>query len=294
MKKKISGLLILLIVYLIAALIGVLYFIAMRKYGLNVLVSVLLADMLATIFVWLMGILFKTSSVYDPYWSLQTFVIYVSLVSYFNNWNLGTILVLVAIIIYSIRLTGNFIIGFDSLSYVDWRYKMLKEKSGKLYQLVNLFGICMFPTLVVYAASVPLMIYAEIGVFSPLNIIGLAVVIGGVVLELISDMQMKKFISIRKDRSEIINIGLWKYSRHPNYLGEIMIWFGFAFILIFSYPVYWYYLAGAVINLLMFLFISIPMEEKHLLEYKPGIIDYQKSTSMLLLLPRKRQKAAGE
>lgn len=288
MKKKIGGLLILLAIYLIAVAIGALYFIVLRKFGLNVLLSVLLADVLATIFVWLTGLIFKTASVYDPYWSLQTMVIYAFLVSYFNNWNLGTILVFIPIVLYSVRLTANFIIGFDSLSYVDWRYKMLKEKTGKFYQLVNLFGICMFPTLVVYTASIPLMIYAEIGVFSVWNLIGIMVILGGTLLELISDIEMKKFIKNRKDRSEVINVGLWNYSRHPNYLGEILVWYGAALILIISYPSYWYFASGAIINMIMFLFISIPMEEKHMMEYKPGMVDYKKRVSALLILPNRK------
>ena len=288
MKKKIGGLLILLAIYLIAVAIGALYFIVLRKFGLNVLLSVLLADVLATIFVWLTGLIFKTASVYDPYWSLQTMVIYAFLVSYFNNWNLGTILVFIPIVLYSVRLTANFIIGFDSLSYVDWRYKMLKEKTGKFYQLVNIFGICMFPTLVVYTASIPLMIYAEIGVFSVWNLIGIMVILGGTLLELISDIEMKKFVKNRKDRGEVINVGLWNYSRHPNYLGEILIWYGAALILIISYPSYWYFASGAIINMIMFLFISIPMEEKHMMEYKPGMVDYKKRVSALLILPNRK------
>ena len=64
MKKKIAGLLVLLAIYLVAVVIGALFFIVMRKYGVDVLVSVLLADILATIFVWLTGVLFKTASVY--------------------------------------------------------------------------------------------------------------------------------------------------------------------------------------------------------------------------------------
>lgn len=289
MKNKIVGLLILLFIYALAIAIGVVYFIVFTKFGLNDLLSVLLADVIATIFVWLAGLLFKTASVYDPYWSIQTMVIYIFLVSYYSNWNLGTILVLIPIVIYSFRLTGNFIIGFDSLSYVDWRYKMLKDKTGRFYQLVNLFGICMFPTLVVYTASIPLMIYAKIGSFSPLNLIGIFVILFGVGLELVSDLQMKTFIKNRKDRSEIINVGLWNYSRHPNYLGEIIIWFGVGLILIISFPGYWYFMIGAVINLLMFIFISIPMEEKHMLKYKPNLKEYQERVSCLLLLPNKKK-----
>ena len=291
MKKKALGLIFLLIIYLFAIGMGGVIFYLLKDY-MHFFLAVLIADVVATIFIWAMGLIVKTASVYDPYWSVQTFFIYLGLLIYFNNWNLFTIIPLAAIFIYSVRLTVNFIIGFHDLSYVDWRYKMLAEKSGKLFQLVNLFGICMFPTLVVYAASLPLFMYASLPLesFSYLDFIGSGIILGGTILELISDIQMKQFIKNRTSRSEVINIGLWKYSRHPNYLGEISIWFGVALVMIIHNYIYWYLVAGAVINLLMFLFISIPMEEKHMLEYKPNMIDYIKTTHMLLILPKKKKK----
>lgn len=287
MKKKVIGLACLLLIYLIAISLGVASFFLFKDY-VPLLINILIADVIATIFVWASGLIFKTASVYDPYWSIQTFVIYLGLLIYFNNFNLFTIVPLVAIGLYSIRLTTNFIIGFHDLSYIDWRYKMLKEKSGVFYQLVNLFGICMFPTLVVYSASIPLFIYSSLTEFSYLDFIGSGVILLGTILELISDIQMKAFIKNRTSRSEIINVGLWNYSRHPNYLGEISIWFGVALVLLISNISYWYFIFGAIINLIMFLVISIPMEERHMKEYKPDMDKYIKSTSMLLILPKKR------
>ena len=289
MNKKSTGLLILLLVYIVASVIGVFSYIGCSYLGMNDYLSVLIGDVLATIFVYIMGVIFKTASMYDPYWSLQTFVIYLGLLCKYDNWNIGTILLLIVISLYSFRLTFNFILGFDSLSYIDWRYRMLKDRSGRFFQLVNLFGICLFPTLVVYACSLPSIVYASIGSFSYLDIIGLSLTIIGI-LELISDIEMKKFIKIRKDRSEVISFGLWKYSRHPNYLGEILIWFGVALTLIISTPQYWYLIFGSVANLLMFIFISIPMEEKHMKQYKDGYDIYLKTTSPLLLLPRRKMK----
>lgn len=287
MKKKVIGLVSLLFIYLIAITLGVASFFLFKDY-VPLLINILIADVIATIFVWASGLVFKTASVYDPYWSIQTFVIYLGLLIYFNNFNLFTIVPLVAIGLYSIRLTTNFIIGFHDLSYIDWRYKMLKEKSGVFYQLVNLFGICLFPTLVVYSASIPLFIYSTLTEFSYLDFIGSGVILLGTILELISDIQMKLFIKNRTSRSEIINVGLWNYSRHPNYLGEISIWFGVALVLLISNISYWYFVFGAIINLIMFLVISIPMEERHMKEYKPDMDKYIKSTSMLLILPKKR------
>lgn len=286
--SKTIGLLSLLVVYILATALGLISFLFFQD-KVPLLVNILIADAISTVFVWFMGVLLKTASTYDPYWSIQTFIIYLSLLIYFNNFNFHTIIPLVVIGIYSIRLTWNFAVGFHDLTYIDWRYKMLAEKSGKLFQVVNLFGICMFPTLVVFSASIPLYIYAtgEV-IYSTWDLVGSGFILLGTLLEFVSDIQMKKFIKTRTDRGQVINIGLWKYSRHPNYLGEITIWFGVALILIMSRFNYWYWIFGAVLNLLMFLFISIPMEEKHMKEYKPQIKEYIKTTSCLFILPKRK------
>ena len=286
--KRTFGLLSLLLLYTLATVAGVFAFLLVEKMGAHEFISILVADAVATVVVWLGGVILRTASAYDPYWSIQTLVIYTFIVSKHQNWNLATIALWAVSFLYSLRLTMNFIIGFHSLTYVDWRYKMLKEKSGKLYQFVNLFGICMFPTLVVYAASLPAFAYASLDSYSYLDIIGLAVVLLGTLLELVSDIQMKKFVKTRNDRSEVLKRGLWKYSRHPNYLGEILIWFGIALTLIISHINYWSLSLGAIINLLMFLFISIPMEEKHFKSYKPDYEQYKKETHTLLILPNKK------
>ena len=62
----------------------------------------------------------------------------------------------------------------------------------------------------------------------------------GTLLELVSDLNMIRFKKIRKSKEEIINVGLWKYSRHPNYLGEIIFWYGVALVFILSNLSSWY------------------------------------------------------
>ena len=286
--KRVIGLSALFVVYACAIALGIFLYVVLSDAGMNDYFAILIADVSATVLVWASGVVLRTASAYDPYWSLQTLVIYLSLLIKYNNWHVGSVLLLIALTLYSARLTMNFIIGFHSLDYVDWRYKMLKEKSGKFYQVVNLLGICMFPTFVVYSASLPVIAYSTITEFSMLDIIGLSVIVLGTLLEFIADTQMKAFVKIRKDRSEVLDRGVWRYSRHPNYLGEISIWFGVALTLIISHFNYWYFFVGGVINLLMFIFISIPMEERHFKDYKPDYEQYKKETHMLLILPKKK------
>lgn len=282
MKKKICGLFILLGIYIMAFLLGLFTFNLLMD-DLPLLLNIFISDIIATIFIWLCGVILNTASTYDPYWSIQTILIYISLLIHYQNFNLGNILLLIMISIWSIRLTYNFIRGFNDISYMDWRYKMLKEKTKSFYQIVNLLGICMVPTIIVYLCSIPSFLYVSNNKsFNFLDLIGLLVMLIGIVLELVSDAQMRKFKKMRTNNQEIINIGLWKYSRHPNYLGEILFWYGLSFVYILSNLSSWYLIGGAILNTLLFLFISIPMSEKHLREYKTNYDEYHKKTRMLL------------
>lgn len=286
-KKKLYGLVVLLISYITAYLAGFTVF-NLLKDKVDLYVNLLLADLAATVIIYLIGLLYNTASIYDPYWSLQSIVIGVSLVIYTKNVNAGIITYLVIILMYSARLTGNFIIGFNDISYIDWRYKMLKEKSGKFYFLVNLFGIHIFPTLVVYAATLPMIGYIRNNMeFKIYDIAGLVVMVVGIIYEIYSDLAMIKFKKERKSNKEVIDIGLWRYSRHPNYFGEIVFWFG-VFITFWLHDLgNWYFMFGAVAILFMFIFISIPMQERHLEEYKRDYRSYKRRTRMLIPL-RKR------
>lgn len=281
-NKKIKGLLIFLLTYIFAFGVGLLSYIILSKFELDILLTLFLADVIATIFVYIVGLFLNTASMYDPYWSVQTVFIYIPLMIKYQAYNIGTFIYLAAILFWSIRLTINFIKGFDDISYIDWRYNMLKEKTGSLYQIVNLTGIHLFPTVIVFLASIPAYLYIINGFeFEPLNLIGIAVMVFATLIELISDNDMRRFKTIRTSNREIINNGLWKHSRHPNYFGEILFWYGVAFVLIFSNLSLWYTIIGAFLNTLLFIFISVPMEENHLKEYKEGFDEYKKKNVFL-------------
>lgn len=282
MSKKIKGLLILLIAYLGAFAIGYASFLLLEDY-VSVIWNLLIADVVATIYIWVVGIFYKTASIYDPYWSVQTVVIFVCLMIGYKTFNLGSILYLSGLLFWAVRLTYNFIYGFTDISYIDWRYAQIKEKTGKLYQLVSLLGIHLVPTFVVFFASVPSFLYIINGQdFSLLQLIGLAIMILGTLLELVSDKNMATFKKVRTSKDEIINVGLWKYSRHPNYLGEILFWYGVALVFILNNLNLWFVIIGAILNTMLFLFISIPLAENHLKSYKKGFDEYKKKTRMLL------------
>ena len=263
-------------VYVIATVIGVYTY---KFLDLSWWLSLLLADVVATVVVFIFSLIFNNASVYDPYWSVQPPVILIAFAIGNDLTALG-VLLLVAVSFWAVRLTANWAYTFTNLYHQDWRYTMLKEKTGAFYPVVNFLGIHMVPTLIVYGCILPA-VYAVIHTL-PVNVISVICIIislAAAIMQGVADIQMHKFRNSRQ--GGFIRIGLWKYARHPNYLGEILMWWGIGLSVVFAAPNAWYLIAGALANTLLFLAISIPMADKRQAR-KEGFSAYKAQTRMLL------------
>lgn len=277
LKNRAFSFIIITLIYAFATACGVVsYFWLPFNFWLNLL----LADVIATVVTFLFSVLFGNASVYDPYWSVQPVVIVIAFAIKSPALGIAQILPMIAVFLWGLRLTANWAYTFHGMEHQDWRYTMLKEKTGKLYPIVNFLGIHLVPTLIVYGCTLPVvftLVYAP--AFNAGSAVFFAVSILAVVLQGTADCQMHKF---RKSKvGGFIRVGLWKYSRHPNYLGEILMWWGIALAFVCIMPEYWYLIAGAVANTLLFTFISVPLADNHQAR-KEGFDEYKKSTRMFL------------
>ena len=280
-----AGFLIISLCYVIAAWIGAMVYLHMIG---AVWTKLLAADTAATLFVWIVSFVFRNASVYDPYWSMQPVVILSLLLFQKGSVDLGSGLLFAVILFWGVRLTANWAYTFKGLGKQDWRYDRIKDKTGDFYQVVNLVGIQLMPTFIVYLCILPAVYYIMgQSEFSLLSLFGLAISLSGAVLQMTADIQLHAFRESTDDKSKIIRTGVWKHSRHPNYLGEILMWWGVYMAMLPSHTQLWYLLIGAFANTMLFLFISIPLSEKRLAGYKEGYQQYQKETRMLLPIARK-------
>ena len=268
--------LVLAFVYLVAAGGGIILY---DILPFNVYINLLIADIFATVLTFIYSLVFQNASVYDPYWSVAPVVVALYGICE-AKLNAVSLLIVIAVIIWGIRLTANWAYTFKGLKFQDWRYTMLSEKTGKAYVLVNFLGIHLFPTLVVYGCMVPMVVAFENQLtLSYGTTYFFLTALCAVALQLFSDIQMHKY---RKNRNgAFIRIGLWKYSRHPNYLGEILMWWGVAAAVVLTSPSAWYLAAGAVANTILFLAVSIPMADGRQ-SRKAGFAEYKAETRMLL------------
>ena len=288
--NKIPSLFIILAIYVIALVAG--YFLG-TLFNIHPILQLLLIDVFATVFVYIASVIFKNTSVYDPYWSFVPWVLVIVAIIWFKRFTVPVLLLLLSFTWWSWRLTINWISTFKGLEKEDWRYAKYRQENNKfVFEVINFFGLQMMPTLLVFAGLVPFLVLVING-SNYFAIIGAVVVAAGAVLEIVSDHQVHEFLRTTKEM-KTCQLGLWNYSRHPNYLGEISIWFGLAIPAIIQYPTIWYVYLGCILMFLLFYFISIPLMEKRQINRRNDYKTYQKTTSKLFILPKRKIKNTEE
>ena len=280
MKKKIIGLIFLAILYSLSFIVG--FFIYKFCDMLDDLLRMFLLSITPMFIVYIFGLVLKNTSIINPYWSVQTPVLMMFLMIRYNAFNLGTLLYFIVFCLFAIRLSINYAKEYSGLTYEDWRYKLIRNKTGKCYFLVSFFFIFVMPTLVVFVSSLPMYLYIiEQDSFGFLQIIGLVVMAFGIVYQTIADRQMYLFRKNRSKTNMVYSKGVWAHSRHPNYFGELVLWVGVSFVYVSSNFSKAYVLVCCLPVILLHILISIPISEKNYLKNKVGYDLYKKKTNML-------------
>jgi len=272
--------------------IGLIYFsaIAIAFYLLNLLlvknllIQSLYVDLIVTLFVFLFSLVLNNSSVYDPYWSVIPPVFcWFWMQNKMSAPDSADWIIFSIVCLWAIRLTANWATGWKGLSQQDWRYGMLREKNPSLWLLTNLMGIHVFPTVMVFLGMLPAFYFFQTTgkTVSGSVFTGAFVSIIGILLELVGDLQMRRF-KRKASKNDFIQTGLWKYIRHPNYLGEILFWTGLFIAQSSIGFVHVWTGVGFISIYLMFRFASIPMMEQRNLENRPGYKNYIEKVSVLI------------
>jgi len=139
------------------------------------------------------------------------------------------------------------------------------------------------PTILVFLGCLSLFPALAVG-FNSIGVIDILAIIitsSAIIIETLADQQMHKFIKSREDIASNIRTGLWKYSRHPNYFGEILFWWGIYFFALAVDFSFWWMIIGPISMVILFLVVSIPLIEKKL-GSKPGYESYKNEVSKLV------------
>jgi len=268
--------------YLLTFLIGWLTYHFIQPMLNHVLMSTFIANLVMTVAIYVFSSATKNASMYDPYWSVIPPVIIVWWIIISNvQINATLILLLIGILLWAIRLTYNWWKNWTGFKEQDWRYDLIKERTRGYYFLSNFGAIHLIPTLVVYLQLINAYeVIIQAADVNLLIVIGFLLMVFAAVIQFIADKQMYAYRQERKDKNTCIDRGLWRYSRHPNYLGELSLWIGVYLFYLGSYQRLDFNIVYPIVMIALFLFVSIPMMEKKLIS-RPCYEDYQKQVSML-------------
>lgn len=252
--------------------------------------AVLTADLAATVAVFGVSRTLDNSSVYDAYWSVAPPVIAFGLLCASDvGSSPRALIVCLLITTWAARLTYNWWRGWTGMGHEDWRYVDLRASMGRLYWFVSFGGLHLFPTLLVYVGCLALLAVMDPSArdLGLLDLVATCVTAAAIATEAVADKQLHDFVASKPPPDEVMTRGLWGRCRHPNYLGEVGLWYGLALFGLAADPSAWWVAIGPLVMTALFVFISIPMIEKRMLRKRPAYADIIARYPKLLPLGRR-------
>ncbi|MBI5932025.1 MAG: DUF1295 domain-containing protein [Chloroflexi bacterium] len=231
---------------------------------------------------WFISLALKNSSIVDIFWGLG-FVLATGV--YFMLSNDGyqgrQLLMLALVAIWGIRLSvhiGRRNIGKgEDFRYANWRRQYAEKWWWRSYLQVFLLQ-----GLILWLISTPLLTaqyHATPDHFTVLDILGLLVWGIGFFFEAVGDWQLMVFKANPANKGKVLNTGLWRYTRHPNYFGDATLWWGYFLIALTTHNGFLTIYAPAFMTFLLMKVSGVAMLEKTLVETKPQYRDYVQATN---------------
>lgn len=253
---------------------------------LDVLLGAALAIVVVMIATWVMSLLRRDASIVDIVWGLG-FVVVVWVARGIGDGDPGRADLLTAMVtIWGLRLAGYLLWrswGEDE----DYRYQSMRRRRGDAFPVTSLVTVFGLQGLVMFVVSLPILLAvtpATPGI-GPLAIVGVVVWGVGLFFETVGDAQLARFRANPETAGAIMDRGLWRYTRHPNYFGDACVWWGI-FLVAAESGDGWFGLIGPVVMTFMLLRVSgVAMLERGLHKRREGYADYAARTATFFPRP---------
>lgn len=225
------------------------------------------------------------ADVVDTAWGLG--FVYVAWVAWFMQGRPGGVplWVVLFVTIWGVRLAGHIFLR-NAGRPEDHRYVAYRQKWGRAFWRTAYVRIFLVQAVLLLLISSSAVAGIQPGnkVWGGIALVGFMVWAAGIVCEAIADYQLARFVKT-KEPGKIMQSGLWRYSRHPNYFGEITAWWGAAIVALASGQ-WWAVIGAGVITILITKVSGVPLLEQHYAD-NPAFQEYKKHTSILIPLPRR-------
>lgn len=254
----------------------------MEDMTMAVLAGVNLAIGVALFFVlWLVSLRLRDVSFVDAFWALGMVVLAISSL-WLHAGDLERQLVLTGLcVVWGLRL-GLHLFGRWRRDGVDTRYTSLLERAGKRglgFATASLLLVFLPQSILMWMVSLPVQLGQFGYAFGALGYAGIALAVFGIAFESLGDYQLEQFRKDPANAGQVMDRGLWRYTRHPNYFGDFCTWWGL-FLIAAEAPWGWLALPGPLfLSWTLLKWSGAPLLERGLAERRPGYADYIARTS---------------
>jgi steroid 5-alpha reductase family enzyme len=241
----------------------------------------------AAFLTWLLSVSKRNASIVDSLWPLLFLIAAAAYAAAVPQLTPRAIGVLILVTIWGLRLSIH-ITRRNWGGGEDRRYQAIRARNQPHFALKSLYLVFELQALLAWIVALPL--YAAITASSPLGILDLAgclLWLLGFCFEAVGDWQLAGFKADPANRGRVLDRGLWRYTRHPNYFGEFVLWWGFYLIALAAGG--WWSMAGPMLMSVLLLRVSgVTLLEKDIGERRPAYADYRRRTNAFFPGPPKR------
>lgn len=241
---------------------------------------------------WLLSLASRDASIADVFWGLG-FVLIAALSNGEDGYAPRKAIVGLLVSLWGIRLAVHLLLR--NRGKEDLRYQAMRKRWGKKrFPWVSLFTVFGFQGLMMVIVSLPIQAAMRARTpanITPLDIAGAVVALAGIAFETVGDLQLTRFKAKRGNGKKVLDNGLWRYTRHPNYFGDALMWWGFALIAI-SVRAWWALVGPALMTFLLVRVSGAALLERRMIKAKkrPDYEAYIARTSAFVPMAPKKVK----
>lgn len=249
--------------------------------------TTLAALLAASALVWLVSVKLRNASIVDICWG-PGFALSAWLSgALFNSLDSRMLLVAILVTVWAARLAAHIFLRNSGYGE-DPRYVSIRQRVGKSFWWSSLFIVFWLQAVLVWIISMPLFVVAR-NPGPPLltitDVLGVAIFLCGLAFESIGDEQLRRFKANPANKGRVLNAGLWRYTRHPNYFGDALLWWGLYVIATTAPYGVWTIFSPALMTFLLVRVSGVALLERGLKKSKPEYADYIARTSAFLPMP---------
>lgn len=241
---------------------------------------------------WLVSLLRRDASIVDAFWGTGFILVvgFALLATPLAQMQPRCWLLVSLVLIWGLRLSLHLLLRNLRHGQEDYRYRAMRDYHGDRFWWVSLFTVFLLQGGILWVVAMPVLATINVSTERDLGVldaIGVAVWLVGFFFESVGDYQLARFLKDPQNAGRVMNQGLWRYTRHPNYFGDFCVWWGLYLISIRG-GASWTIFAPLLMSFLLIKVSGVRLLEKTVTTRRPEYADYQARTSAFFPWPPRR------